>query len=120
MGVERVFRKYPFVYLINDTYYAFGQGVCAPISSNLDVLSQYYNNYVLRKNNSDLSNDEAQKIYRALKKIAEKEKNPLSLELSDMLIEKFERLELSDNEIQELEAQIDSFEIFFKNNNIRG
>lgn len=110
MEFERVFKKRPFVYLINEKYYAFGQKTCALLGSEHITLPRHYDNYI-RAFDEMVSGEEAWRIFHKLSFIAGSEENPAISEKDE-----FEKLGFGMKEIQELCDQIDKLEEFFKDN----
>ena len=39
LNLEELFNKRPFIYLVNDVYYAFGIGVCARCDKSVKYLT---------------------------------------------------------------------------------
>lgn len=44
--VDKLFKQHPFVYCINNRYYAFGFGVCSKLDDNNSFLRNKYSLYI--------------------------------------------------------------------------
>lgn len=71
LDLEELFNKRPFIYLVNDVYYAFGVGVCARCDNNFITLPLRYQRYVESFEMDDISQKEAWEIYRKLVSVAD-------------------------------------------------
>lgn len=116
LDLEALFNKRPFIYYVDDEYYAFGQWVCTKCNeySNYTTLQSRYDNYLAVKD-KDISQDEAWNVYRRVASIAEITE---SIETKSALIRKFEEYNFSEDEKAEIEKQLLEFVKFFHDNRL--
>lgn len=116
LDLEELFKKRPFIYRINDVYYAFGAGVCAKCDEEYVTLPVRYQNYVDSKDNDMLTRDKAMKLYHELEFVAEmvrdKEEEHVRLQ------EKFTKLKFSVSDEQEIDCQLKGMVAFFQKYNL--
>lgn len=101
---NELFKKRPFIYLVDGRYYAFGEGVCAKIPYTVDnksinpiTLPDVYNNYLEILNDNANSFDKWQIYYKlngyaetvmtniGHKKVKEKDFNSFKFTENDLL-----------------------------------
>ena len=117
LDLEGLFKKRPFIYRINDAYYAFGAGVCAKCDEGHVTLSLRYQKYADLKDNDRLTQNEAMEIYHKLESVAgmvrdKEEKEHVHLQ------EKFKKLRFSASDEQEIDRQLKDMVTFFQKYNL--
>lgn len=114
--IEKVFKQYPFVYCIDDDYYAFGTGVCAKLDDGSVLLQSRYERY---KNalSKEISREEAWDIFRKLVSEATWKKDNLGYQGNDL--NNFMKLNFNEEEIKELERQVKSYIDYFQKYNLK-
>ncbi len=117
LDLEELFKKRPFIYLINGDYYAFGCGVCSSCNryGNYVTLPRRYENYLAIKN-EEVSSKEAWDVYRKLVSIADGVKDREDVHIG--LVQKFQELELDEESCLELEKQLSDMVDFFQRNRL--
>ena len=117
LNLEELFKKRPFVYLVNDVYYAFGTGVCARCDKGgtYVTLPSRYQNYLDAQSNDSISQGDAWDIYRKLVSVADAVKES---EEHIHLPEKFEKLNFSNAEKEEIEIQVKKLVAFFRKHDL--
>lgn len=115
LNLEELFNKRPFIYLVNNVYYAFGTGVCARCDKSVKylTLSSKYKKYLLAQSDIEimLTKNQAWDIYRKLANIADSVKT--SEEQHTHLLDKFEELKFTNSEKEEIENQLNKMVPFF-------
>lgn len=116
LDLEKLFKKRPFIYLINGDYYAMGCGVCSLCNKygKYVTLPKRYKNYLAIKNEK-VSSEDAWDIYRKLVSIADRVKD---MEDPGDLEKKFQELEFDKESCIELEKQISDMVDFFQRNRL--
>ncbi|MGN0274465.1 MAG: hypothetical protein ACI4DT_06760 [Chordicoccus sp.] len=115
LSLEELFKKDPFIYFIDNVYYAFGTGVCARCNSHgreYIGLPRRYNTYTSLLKEESVDYDSAWKAYRHLVSIAETVRDQENDRLH--LTEKFAALQFSDEDKAEIEHQLDQLVEFFE------
>lgn len=75
--IEKLFKQFPFVYRINEEYYAFGTGICAKLDESSVLLKSRFNRYIASLT-EDILDSEAWEIFRKVMSEANwKRLNPL-------------------------------------------
>ena len=81
--IEKLFKQYPFVYRINNEYYAFGTGVCAKLNDGSLLLQSRYERYK-KSLLEELSKEEAYKVFRVSISEAKWKKDSLGYQGNDL------------------------------------
>lgn len=111
--LNELYKKHPFIYCINEKYYAMGQRVCAECPSNIVGLSGPYRIYK-EALNKEMSQLDAWKIVHKLMFRAEYVRDNIDGDNKTSFSEKLEKLNFSENEKKELENQLLDFINFWK------
>lgn len=116
LNLEVLFNKRPFIYLVNDVYYAFGTGVCARCDKRVKYLTLHskYQKYLRAQSDKEimLARRQAWDIYRRLVNIADSVKT--SEEQYTHLSDIFEEFKFTNAEKEEIENQLNKMVTFFK------
>ena len=114
--IEKLFKQFPFVYRINEEYYAFGTGICAKLDESSVLLKSRFNRYIASLT-VDILDSEAWEIFRKVMSEANWKKDNLGYQGNEK--KEFDKLGFNDLEIKELESQIQSYIDFYKKHNLK-
>ena len=105
--IEKLFKQKPFVYKIQDEYYAFGTGVCSkiPYGKYITLESRFQNYLDLCDGNG--SREEAYDAFLWLASVAETERDANTAGAHP--IASFNRMPIEPEEITDLNQQIDQY-----------
>lgn len=117
LDLEELFKKRPFVYLVNDIYYAFGTGVCARCDKEATYLTlpSRYQDYISAQSEDCISQKEAWDIYRRLVSVADAVKDG---EDHIHLENQFKKLDFTDEDKNKIEQQLRNLVEFFKKHSL--
>ena len=114
--IEKLFKQFPFVYRINDEYYAFGTGMCVKLDNSSVLLKSRFNRYITSLT-EDIPDSEAWNVFHALMSEANWVKDNLGYQGNEK--KKFDKLSFNDSEINDLELQIQLYIDFYKKHNLK-
>lgn len=109
--IEKLFKKYPFIYFLNDKYYAFGTRVCAECGTDSLLLPSKYRKFE-ESISERLTTKEAWKIFHALMCEADYVKDKKGICLHPE--EEFLKYHFGEEEMNELKRQIERYEGYWK------
>lgn len=114
LNLEKLFKNRPFIYLINDVYYAFGTNVCTKCEKEgrYMLLSSKYQSYIDAQKDDSISQKDAWEIYRKLTFDAELVAHNAE---HTHLFEQFEEMNFSNADKSEIESQLKNLMVFLKN-----
>lgn len=117
LDLEELFKKRPFIYYVNDVYYAFGTGVCARCDKNgtYVTLPSRYQNYLDAVKDDSISQSDAWDIYRKLVSVADSVKDGGD---HIHLLELFEKMNFSNTEKTTIEIQLKQLVEFFRKHDL--
>lgn len=113
LNLEKLFKNRPFIYLINDVYYAFGTNVCTKCEKEgrYMLLSSKYQSYIDAQKDDSISQKDAWEIYRKLTFDAELVAHNAE---HTHLFEQFEEMNFSNADKSEIESQLKNLMVFFE------
>lgn len=113
LDLDELFKKRPFIYCIDGTYYAFGTGVCSRCDNdgNYVTLPKRYQNYSEALKANNISQKEAWDVYKKLVSVADAVKTN---EEHIHLMDQFDKLNFSATDKTEIENQLKNLVKFFK------
>lgn len=114
--IEKLFKQFPFIYRINEEYYAFGTGVCAKLDQSSVLLKSRFNRYI-DSLADDILDSEAWAVFRALMCEADCKKDNIGYQDNEK--KQFYKLGFNDSDIHELELQIQLYIDFYKKHNLK-
>ena len=112
---EKVFGHHPFVYFIDEKYYAFGKGICSEFDNGSVLLDSRYKRY-LSALNENIDDDTAWKIFHKLVFEAEALRSLKGIEYDTA--EAFGKFNFGNIQLTELEKQRKQYVDFYQKHNI--
>lgn len=109
--IEKVFKQYPFLYFINNSYYVFGTGSCYKANEKLYGIQNRHYLY-LNNLNEELSQEEARKIFKKVVGASKSIRDKIGIETNPL--KKFNDFHFNEEEIKELEKQCKQYIDFFR------
>lgn len=102
--IDKLFKQHPFIYRINEKYYAFGVNVCVECDGRSALLESRYKNFEESLKN-DVTDEEAWGIFHKLSSEARHAETKSIVYAK----EEFARFNFSEEDIKELTKQIERF-----------
>ena len=114
--IEKLFKQYPFVYLIDDCFYAFGTGVCAKVGNDRILTASHYSMYI-KASNTSVEQYDAWRIFHKLVMTAEsvKDENGFNGEV----MKDFTKLGFTENQLKQVEEQVQRYIDYFQKYRIK-
>lgn len=109
--IEKVFKQYPFLYFISNSYYVFGTGICYKVNEKVYDIQKRYDLY-LNGLNEKISQEEARKIFKKVVGISTNIRDEIGIETYPL--KKFSDFHFNKKEIEELEKQCKQYVDFFR------
>lgn len=118
---NELFKKRPFIYLVDGKYYAFGEGVCAKIPYTVDnklnnpiTLPDVYNNYLEILDDSNANSSDKWQIYYKLNEYAETIKTNIGHK--QVKEEDFNSFNFTENDLLSIQKQLNTMVKMIKDN----
>jgi len=109
--IEKLFNQHPFVYKVDDCYYAFGTGVCARIEGNKITLPTHYDKYI-KAFEINVDRKDAWRIFHKLMFIASIIKGEKGY--NGEVLKSFNEFNFNENQLKEIEKQVQRYMEYFK------
>ena len=109
--IDKLFKQYPFIYLIDDEYYAFGSGVCCKVPDGFSSLPYRYKEYI-RCGSNNCERLQAWKAFHSLMNIASTIKDEKGFEFRPE--DTFRTFSFNELSLCELVKQIESYKQYFQ------
>lgn len=109
--IEKLFKQHPFIYLIDDCYYAFGTGVCTRIESNRITLPSHYDKYI-KVFEMNVERYDAWEIFHKLMFIASSIKAEKGY--NGEVLKSFNEFNFNENQLKEIEKQVQRYIEYFQ------
>lgn len=109
--IEKLFKQHPFIYCINEKYYAFGTGVCSECDIGSVLLNSRYRRFE-ESIGKNLTTEEAWKVFYKLIFEAEcvKDKKGICFDAK----KEISKFHFSEAEMQELKLQVERYIDYWK------
>ena len=114
--IKKLFKQYPFIYKINDEYYAFGVGVCEKCAEQRRDELDYRYGHFCDNISADMYTKTAWRIFRKLNFIAERLRDKNGYCVNS--VEKIKEYNFGDKELAELEIQVKRYIQYWRDYNL--
>lgn len=111
--IDKLFKQHPFIYRINEKYYAFGVNVCVECNGRSQLLESRYKNFEESLKN-DVTDEEAWRIFHKLSGEASGAETKSNVHAK----EEFAKLNFSEDDIKELTKQIERYRSYWLEHNL--
>lgn len=106
--IDKLFKQHPFIYRINEKYYAFGVNVCVECDGRSGLLESRYKNFEESLKN-DVTDEEAWRIFHKLSSEASGAETKSNVHVK----EEFAKFNFSEDDIKELTKQIERYRSYW-------
>lgn len=106
--IDKLFKQHPFIYRINEKYYAFGVNVCVECDGRSGLLESRYKNFEESLKN-DVTDEEAWRIFHKLSSEASGAETKSNVHAK----EEFVKFNFSEDDIKELTKQIKRYRSYW-------
>lgn len=106
--IDKLFKQHPFIYRINEKYYAFGVNVRVECGGRSGLLESRYKNFEESLKN-DVTDEEAWRIFHKLSSEASGAETKSNVHAK----EEFAKFNFSEDDIKELTKQIERYRSYW-------